>query len=71
MRYTAQERAVLFTHDADFISIARNWAQQGKEHWGVIYVHQDSLSIGECIRRLKDYADILEAEDMKDHVEFL
>ena len=38
---------------------------------GVIYVHQDQLSIGECIRRLKDYADILEAEDMQNRVEFL
>ncbi len=69
--YAAKERAVLFTHDVDLIVIARKWTAQGKEHYGVIYVHQDSLSAGECIRRLKDYADILEAEDMLNRVEFL
>ena len=71
LAYATGQRAVLFTHDVDLISIARDWPEQGRHHSGVIYVHQDSLSIGECIRRLKDYADILEAENMKDRVEFL
>jgi len=71
LTYATQQGAVLFTHDADLILIARNWTAQGKEHGGVIYVHQDSLSIGECIRRLKDYADIPGVEDMKNRVEFL
>lgn len=71
LAYATRERAVLFTHDPDLLAIARDWIQQGKEHAGVIYVHQESLSIGECIRRLKDYADILEAEDMKNCVEYL
>ena len=71
LEYTSREHAVLFTHDSGLISIARKWVQLGKEHWGVFYVYQDDLSIGECIRRLKDYANILEAEDMKNRVEFL
>lgn len=71
LAYAASQRAVLFTHDTDLIAIARQWTAQSKEHYGVIYVHQDAVSIGECIRRLKDYADILEAEDMKNRVEFL
>lgn len=71
LEYATEEHAVLFTHDTDLLIISRRWIEEGKEHWGVIYVHQDSLSIGECIRRLKDYVDILEAEDMIGHVEFL
>lgn len=71
LAYAASQRAVLFTHDTDLIAIAREWATQNKQHYGVIYVHQDALSIGECIRRLKDYADILEIKDMKNRVEFL
>jgi len=71
LEYATSERAILFTHDVDLIPIARSWIREGEEHWGVIYVHQDKLSIGECIRCLKDYADILEAEDMKNCVEFL
>jgi hypothetical protein len=42
-----------------------------QEHWGIIYVHEQKLSIGECIRRLLDYALLLEAEDMRNRVEFL
>lgn len=44
---------------------------EGKEHWGVIYVEINRLSIGECIRRLALYADILSVEEMKNKIEFL
>lgn len=71
LAYTAKEKAVLFTHDDDLLTLADQWFKVGKEHWGIIYVHQNKLSIGECIRRLMDYAVILEAEDMKNCVEFL
>ncbi|RMH95513.1 MAG: hypothetical protein D6681_12950 [Calditrichaeota bacterium] len=71
LQYAVKEKAVLFTHDVDLLVIAKRWTHEGKEHWGVIYVHQDQLSIGQCIYRLKEYADILDAEDMKNRVEFL
>jgi predicted nuclease of predicted toxin-antitoxin system len=71
LAYAARQGAVLFTHDADLITVACNWIKHGMNHSGVIYVHQDNLSIGECIRRLKDYAAALKAEDMKNRVEFL
>lgn len=71
LEYAAKEKAVLFTHDDDFLILANQWNIEEKEHWGIIYVHQKRLSIGECIRRLMDYAIILEAEDMKSCVEFL
>ncbi len=71
LHYAARERAVLFTHDADLIRVAWDWTQKGKEHWGVIYVHPEKLSLGECIRRLKEYATTFQAEDLKNRVEFL
>jgi predicted nuclease of predicted toxin-antitoxin system len=71
LQYASQQRAVLFTHDPHLIVVAHQWVRQGQEHWGVIYVHQESLSIGECIRRLKDFAEILQAADMKNRVEYL
>lgn len=71
LEYAATMRAVLFTHDEDFLSIAKQWRVQGKEHWGIIYVHQGSLSVGECIRRLKDVADTFDPEDMRNYVEYL
>jgi predicted nuclease of predicted toxin-antitoxin system len=50
LAYANQERSVIFTHNHGFIKLAHNWAQQSKEHWGVIYIHQEAFSIGECIR---------------------
>jgi predicted nuclease of predicted toxin-antitoxin system len=54
LQYAIREQAVIFTHDDDFLRIAHAWLQQGREHWGVIYVHEQKLSVGECIRRLAD-----------------
>ena len=71
LKYASRERAVIFTHDEDFIRLAHEWVQQGQEHWGVIYVHEQKLSIGECIRRLMAYALAVEVEEMKNRIEFL
>lgn len=71
LEYACREQAVIFTHDDDFLRIAHHWAKQNKEHWGVIYVHEQKLGIDECIRRLMSYALAVEAEDMKSQVEFL
>ena len=71
LEYGAQQRAILFTHDPDLIALAQKWTMQGRQHWGVIYVHQGSLTIGEMIRRLKDYAETLDAGDMRNRVEYL
>jgi len=71
LSYACQEQSIIFTHDVDFLRTAKRWAECGKEHWGIIYVHANKLPIGESIRRLIDYAMILEAEDMKNCVEFL
>lgn len=71
LEYARRERAIIFTHDDDFLCLAHDWLQQGKEHEGIIYVHEQKLSVGECIRRLMGYALILNAEGMKNRVEFL
>ncbi len=71
LEYAAQAKAALFTHDADFLRLAQTWAEEPKTHWGIIYVHTAQLSVGECIRRLKEMADVLEPEDLIDRVEFL
>ncbi|MFQ5865280.1 MAG: DUF5615 family PIN-like protein [bacterium] len=71
LQYSSREKAIVFTHDDDFLRLAHEWTQQGKEHWGIIYAQEQKHSIGECIRCLMNYALILEAEDMKNQVEFL
>lgn len=69
--YAVAEHASIFTHDADFLRLAQVWAEKQKTHWGIIYVHQDKLGVGDCIRRLKEIADVLELDDVKNHIEFL
>ncbi|MEW6163023.1 MAG: hypothetical protein AB1606_06905 [Nitrospirota bacterium] len=60
-----------FSADHHFLEIAKELNNEGKDHWGVIFVEMNKLSVGECIRRLALYADILSAEEMKNQIEFL
>jgi predicted nuclease of predicted toxin-antitoxin system len=71
LEYAVAQQMVIFTHDTDFLRLAHEYAEQGKGHWGIIYVHQDKLSLGECIRKLKEIATTFEPEDLRNHVEFL
>jgi hypothetical protein len=41
------------------------------EHAGIVYCHQQSRSIREVIRALTLLWEILEPEDMRNHVEFI
>ena len=63
--------AVLFTHDPDLIEIASEINHQGNEHCGVIFVEMHRLTLGECIRRLALYAEVVAAEEMVNRIEFL
>ena len=62
---------VIFTHDPDFIEIANQKTQRGEKHSGVIFAAMHRLPLGECIRRLALYAEVVSAEEMIDRVEFL
>jgi len=61
-----QEKAVIFTHDADFLRIASR-----EEHLGIVYVRQQKLSVGECVRKLKLIAETKELEETRNKVIFL
>jgi predicted nuclease of predicted toxin-antitoxin system len=55
-----ENQAVIFTYDADFLRMAMS-----KPHLGIIYVHQQKLSIGECIKRLKIIAETKSAQEIQ------
>lgn len=69
--FASEEKSTIFTHDTDFLRIAAQWINDGRTHCGVIYCHQKTHGIGECIRNLKMLVTVLTQEDMIDHVEFL
>jgi hypothetical protein len=71
LEYASSLRAVVFTHDPDFIEIAQETNRRGKDHYGLIFVEMHRLGLSECIRRLALYAEVVAAEEMMNRIEFL
>lgn len=71
LQYASDGQAVFFTHDHHFLEIAAALTAEGRDHWGVIFVEMNKLGIGDCIKRLALYAELLSAEKMKNAVDFL
>jgi len=71
LQYATRKRAVTFTHDDDFLSLADEWEETGREHGGILFVHARRLSIGESIYRVAEYAQALDPEDVNNQVLFL
>jgi hypothetical protein len=71
LAYAAANHLLLFTHDTDFIHLAYLRNASSLDHWGVIYVHQNKLSVGECIRRLQRIAKRFDQDYFKNRVEYL
>jgi uncharacterized protein with PIN domain len=62
----ADEGRVLFTQDADFLRLHA----EGIAHTGIVYAHQQT-QIGTIVRGLMLIYQVLEPQDMQNHVEFL
>lgn len=61
-----REGRVTFTQDDDFLRLAA----AGVPHAGIIYVRQHT-PVREILHGLRLIYEVLDAEDMQDHVEFL
>jgi predicted nuclease of predicted toxin-antitoxin system len=66
LEFAMKNRAVIFTHDVDFLTMALD-----REHHGIIYVHQRKVSVGGCVRRLKTIVEVKTSEEMRNQVVFL
>jgi predicted nuclease of predicted toxin-antitoxin system len=66
LAFAREEGRTIVTHDDDFLRLAA----QTRDHAGVVYMPQ-RRSIGETVRGLTLIADVLGAEGMRGHVEFL
>jgi predicted nuclease of predicted toxin-antitoxin system len=60
-------RCVLVTADADFLVMA----SEGIEHPGIIYGKQNKHTIGDWVTKLELICTVYNADDLKDHVEYL
>ena len=66
LAWATRKGRVLFTQDADFLRLHA----AGVPHAGIAYAHQQTR-IGIVVRGLMLIYQVLEAEDMQNHVEFL
>ena len=66
LKKASEMKAVILTHDNDFLMIANRF-----QHSGIIFSHSKNVSIGQCVRGVELIANILTDKDMKNHVEFL
>ncbi len=63
--YANENQRVMVTHDSDFLILHG----EGVEHAGIVYFNRP-MSIGEMIRSLLLIYEVMEAEEMFNHVEF-
>jgi hypothetical protein len=67
LEFAAVSGRILVTQDEDFLRLH----SQGMRHAGIAYCQQQSMSIGEMLRRLVLLSDLLRPEDVAGKVEFL
>jgi len=61
-----RNRAVILTHDVDFLRTASQ-----REHPGIVFVHQQKLTVGECVRRIKVIVETGSFSEMRNRIVFL
>ncbi|MGB4070031.1 MAG: DUF5615 family PIN-like protein [Nitrospira sp.] len=66
MQQARAERRVIFTQDSDFLRLHAT----GHPHCGIVYTPQGT-SIGDAIHGLMLLYQVLDADEMEGHVEFL
>ena len=62
---------VLFSQDADLLSEAARRQQSGQPFYGVIYGHQQQITVGQTITDLAFIAEAAEPADVRNSVIFL
>ena len=67
LAFANSQKRVLVTHDHDFVALH----QTGITHSGIAYCSKNRRSIGEIIGILSLIWELLEPEEMQNHIEFL
>lgn len=62
---------VVFTQDDDFLVIAHEWQQSGREFCGIVYAHQLSITVGQAIRDLELLTRVMTFDELRNRIEFL
>ena len=72
LRWCVGNRRVLITSNIDdFYGLHSQLLRQNRSHFGIVAIQQQSLSIGERMRRLLKLWSALSAKEMVNRIEFL
>jgi predicted nuclease of predicted toxin-antitoxin system len=67
LAFGRSQSRVIITQDADFLRIAST----GQDHPGMVYFPSQSRSLGQVIRAVQLIWEVLEPDDMRNHVEYI
>lgn len=67
LAFATDQRRVMVTHDDDYLQLH----QSGIQHGGIAYCPPGSRTIGQILRALILIGEVLNPEDMRNHVEYL
>lgn len=67
LAFAALKRRVLVTFDDDFLALDA----AGATHSGIVFSQAGKRSVGELIESLVLIANVIEPEEMKNHIEFI
>ena len=71
MRRATELGRVLFSQDADMLAWAAAFQKTSKPFSGLVYAHQLSITIGQCIADLELLCRACDAAEMENHVIYL
>jgi hypothetical protein len=70
--WSARNRFTLITHNVgDFVRLHSNFIAEGRDHYGIVLMRQQSLGIGEKLRRLIKIGSRFSPDEMKNRLEYL
>ena len=67
LQFSTKDERVLVSFDTDYLALAAS----GVQHAGIAWCHAMKYSIGQLIQILLLLHAVLDADDMKNHVEYL
>ncbi len=67
LAFALSQKRVIFTQDTDFLRLHH----AALSHAGIVYCPQRSKSLGEILQRLVLIWEVLNAEEMNNHLEYL
>ncbi|MFP4322892.1 MAG: DUF5615 family PIN-like protein [Anaerolineales bacterium] len=67
LQRATQMGRVLCTYDSDFLRLAA----EGMKHVGIVYAREHMTGIGDWVRSLEHLHNTRNADDMRNHIEYL